>query len=133
MADGRLGPVARYATRAVLLDGGGLTDGQLLARFLARREEASFEALVRRHGAMVLGVCRRVLRHPQDAEDACQAAFLVLARRAASIRQRDSVGSWLHGVAFRAAANLRRQFARRRVHEEAAARPPAADATEVTW
>ena len=73
---------------------GLLSDGQLLGRFAARREEAAFEALVRRHGPMVWGVCRRILRNPHDAEDAFQATFLVLARKAASIAQREMVANW---------------------------------------
>src|SRR4051794_9881264 len=81
----------------------GLSDEQLLERFLAHREEAAFAALLQRHGPMVLGVCRSVLRHPQDAEDAAQATFLVLAKKAASIRQQGSLASWLHGVAYRLA------------------------------
>src|SRR5262249_45381533 len=85
-----------------------------LERFVAHREEAAFAALVQRHGAMVLGVCRRVLHHEHDAEDACQATFFVLARKAASVRNRESVGSWLHGVAFRVARDLRDARARRR-------------------
>src|SRR6266851_251880 len=110
--------LTRDLRRMVLLGGAaGMTDGELLERFLTAREEAAFEALVRRHGPMVLGVCRRVLRHDQDAEDACQAAFLVLARKAGSIRKRDCAGSWLHGVAYRIARNLSREIARRRARE----------------
>ncbi len=99
---------------------GGLTDGQLLERFVERRgedAEAAFAALVDRHGAMVLRVCRQVLRGEEDAEDAAQAAFLVLARRAGSISRRESVGCWLHGVALRVAAKARAAASRRRAHE----------------
>jgi RNA polymerase sigma factor (sigma-70 family) len=94
-----------------------MTDGQLLECFVARRDEAAFEALVRRYGPMVLGTCRRVLRHSQDAEDAFQAAFLVLARKAASIGQRELLGNWLYGVAYRTALDARAAAARRRARE----------------
>src|SRR5262249_55820640 len=80
-------------------DGAGLTDGQLLDAFLTRRDEAAFEALVRRHGPMVLGVCQRVAGNVHDAEDAFQATFLVLVRKAASLRVRELLGNWLYGVA----------------------------------
>ena len=90
-----------------------LSDVALLDRFVANADQAAFTALVDRHGPMVLSVCRRVLRRAHDAEDAFQAAFLVLARKASSIRKRDALASWLHGVAYHAAANLRRAESRR--------------------
>src|SRR6516164_3531099 len=80
-------------------------DDDLLALFVARRDEAAFEALLRRHGPMVWAVCRRLLVHRQDAEDAFQATFLVLGRKAASIRGRGLLANWLFGVARRAALN----------------------------
>ncbi len=94
-----------------------LSDGQLLERFVTARDEVAFEALLRRHGPMVLGVCRRLLSNPCDAEDAFQATFLVLARKAASILPREKVGNFLYGVAFRAAQKLRAASARRRERE----------------
>jgi RNA polymerase sigma factor (sigma-70 family) len=96
---------------------GEVTDRQLLAQFTAQRDESAFSTLVRRHGPLVLGVCRRVLGHKQDAEDAFQAAFLILARKATAMDWQDSVGNWLYGVAYRVARKERARTARRRQRE----------------
>jgi RNA polymerase sigma factor (sigma-70 family) len=95
----------------------GETDGDLLDRYIRRKDDAAFEALVRRHGPMVLGVCRRILANSHDAEDAFQATFLVLVRKAPSIRPAGMVGNWLYGVAHRTALEARRSAARRRAKE----------------
>jgi RNA polymerase sigma factor (sigma-70 family) len=102
---------------------GGLSDGQLLDRFVGRNREfaeLAFAALVERHGPMVLRVCRRMLGDPHDAEDAFQATFLVLVRRAASVRKRESLASWLHGVALRVCSAARGAADRRRARERTA-------------
>jgi RNA polymerase sigma-70 factor (ECF subfamily) len=113
---------------------GCLPDGQLLDRFVTRREAAAFEALLRRHGPMVLGVCRRVLSDPHDAEDAFQATFLVLVRKAASIAKRQSLSSWLYGVAYRIAVRAKHRAHQRRIYERQAVNRPIADpADEVLW
>lgn len=96
---------------------GSCTDGQLLERYVKRGDAGAFEFLVRRHGPMVLGVCRRVLRNADDADDAFQATFLVLARKAASVRPPERVGSFLYGVAVRCARDARTAIARRRSKE----------------
>jgi RNA polymerase sigma factor (sigma-70 family) len=96
------------------------TDAALLERFFARRDEAAFAALVRRHGPMVYGVCRRLLRDAHDAEDVFQATFLVLVRKGPAVRLLRSVGNWLYGVARRTALEARRAAARRRVKEAGA-------------
>jgi RNA polymerase sigma factor (sigma-70 family) len=98
---------------------GQLTDGQLLERFLTARDEAAFSTLVRRHGGMVLAVCRSQVRHAQDAEDLFQATFLVLAQRATSIRKHTSLACWLHGVAYRLSHKARGRAARQPAQEQA--------------
>ena len=94
-----------------------LSDAQLLEQFARGRDEAAFAALMCRHGRLVWHVCRHVLHQEQDAEDAFQASFLVLALKAASLRRRQGLGNWLHGVAYRVAMNARRKAMRRQAHE----------------
>jgi RNA polymerase sigma factor (sigma-70 family) len=108
-------------------------DRELIQRFLARRDEALFEVLVRRHGPMVYRVCWRVLHHGQDDEDAFQATFLVLAQKLRSVRQRDSLASWLQGVAHRVALKVKDQAATRRRHERRVAVTEAVPPDEVAW
>src|SRR5437764_2270629 len=118
MATDRIGRLLEQLHHSSYRQGGpGTTDGQLLERFLASRDESAFETLVRRHGPMVLGVCRRVLGNLHDAEDAFQATFLVLVHKASSIHPREQVGNWLYGVAHRTALKARGADARRRAKE----------------
>jgi RNA polymerase sigma factor (sigma-70 family) len=118
MATGQLSTVLRHIHK--LVDAHRteeLTDAQLLERFVSRHEEAAFAALVQRYGPMVLGVCRRVLHHEHDAEDAFQATFLILVRKAARIGKREALGCWLHQVAYRLALKAKASAARRRLRE----------------
>jgi RNA polymerase sigma factor (sigma-70 family) len=118
MANGQLGNVLRHIRRLIgTPTAGDLTDRQLLDRFVRRGDEAAFTALVQRHGPLVWGVCQRVLSQVQEVEDAFQATFFVLARRAASVAWKDSVGNWLYGVALRIATKARAQTARRQSRE----------------
>jgi RNA polymerase sigma factor (sigma-70 family) len=118
MATGQLNGVIQHLRRAVLLrDGAGLTDGQLLEDYISRRDQAALAALVQRHGPMVWGVCRRVLSNYHDAEDAFQATFLVLVRRAASIASPELLANWLYGVAHHTAMKARATVAKRKVRE----------------
>jgi len=98
-------------------DAAELADGDLLKRYLQQRDETAFEALVRRHGPMVLDVCRRILRNPHDAEDAFQATFLVLLHKASSLRSSGTVGNWLYGVAYRTGQEARRAILKRQMKE----------------
>jgi RNA polymerase sigma factor (sigma-70 family) len=117
MATAQLGTLLRHIHRLAADRSRQGTDRQLLDEFTARRDEAAFTALVARHGPMVLRVCRRVLHHEQDAEDAFQATFLVLAQNTRSIHKREALAGWLHGVAYRTAMKAKRSAARRRNHE----------------
>jgi RNA polymerase sigma factor (sigma-70 family) len=135
MADRHLQAVLTYIHRQANARAvSALADGVLLDHFVSNGDQGAFTALVDRHGPMVLGVCRRVLRRAHDAEDAFQAAFLVLARKVPSIRKRNALASWLHGVAYHVAANLRRAESRRGVVQ--ALRPDFIQADvveEVSW
>jgi len=118
MARGASGDVIRQVGR--LFGEGtltGLTDSQLLDRFRSRRDEAAFEAIVARHGPMVLGVCRGVLRHAHDVDDAFQAAFLVLVKKSGTIHGREGVGGWLYRVSYRIALRAKTRTARSERHE----------------
>lgn len=112
------GLVQRVRRAALLREPAQLPDGRLLQEFIDSRNEAAFEMLLKRHGPMVLGVCRRILGNHHDAEDAFQAVFLVLARKAHSVTPRDLVGNWLHGVAFRTALQARGRLGRKRAREK---------------
>jgi len=114
--------------------GDSLSDGQLLQRYLARRDEAAFAALVQRYAGLVLGVCRRVLRDGHAAEDAFQATFLVLVRRASSLDKTGSLSSWLYGVAYRTALKARGKEARQRNRDRQAVRSAAVQSNgERVW
>jgi RNA polymerase sigma factor (sigma-70 family) len=115
--------IQRVRQVALARDQAGLTDAQLLETYVRSREEAAFAALVRRHGPMVWGVCRRLLGSHHDAEDAFQATFLVLVRKAASIVHSEKVANWLYGVAHQTALNARGRSARRRAREQGRAMP----------
>ncbi len=114
------GQLGARLSRLLSAQAAELDDVQLLERFVASGDEAAFAVLMDRYGRLVLGVCRGLLPCEEDAEDAFQATFLVLARMAASIRQRDSLTSWLFGVAQRTALNVRRAMTTRRRHEQRA-------------
>lgn len=120
MANGRLSPVLRHLRRVIPPTGNdGVSDAQLLERFVLRNDEAAFELLLWRHGPMVWSLCRRMLPDFHEAEDAFQAAMLVLARKAGSISKRRSLASWLFKVAFRIALRARADSLRRvKLHEQ---------------
>src|SRR6516162_5198242 len=118
MATSQMSEVIQHIRRTVLLrDAARLSDGQLLEDYISRRDEAAFATLVRRHGPMVWGVCRRVLCNHHDAEDAFQATFLVLVRRAGSISSRELLANWLYGVAHQTALKARATAGKRKGRE----------------
>jgi RNA polymerase sigma factor (sigma-70 family) len=118
MANNQMSEFIQHVRRPALVrDGAGPTDAELLNDFISRREEAALGALVHRHGPMVWGVCRRVLRSHHDAEDAFQATFLVFVRKAASIASPELLSGWLYRVAYQTALNARATAARRKERE----------------
>src|SRR5438034_10477776 len=127
MPSGPTSPVLRFI-RSFAASGGAADspDAQLLARFTAQGDDDAFAALVHRHGPMVLGVCRRLLHDPHDIEDAFQATFVVLVRKAGTLRRPERLASWLYGVACRTAAKARAGVARRHAHEQPLGELPAA-------
>ena len=131
MANGLETAIARTRVLAGLAKARALDDRQLLTQF-ADGDEAAFTALVDRYGSLVMGVCRRVLQHTQDAEDAFQATFLVLARKAGKIAWQESVANWLHGVAYRVSCQVRREKARRPAGD-LAFHEPAVNAPDPAW
>jgi RNA polymerase sigma factor (sigma-70 family) len=134
MATNAINRVIHHLRRTALRqDGAGLADGELLECYITRQDEAAFEALVRRHGPMVLGVCRRILRNSADADDAFQATFLVLVRKAASIRPRGMVSNWLYGVAHNTALKAKAMNNKRRVKEKEAGSMKKAEVAEEVW
>src|ERR1700732_2843853 len=125
MATSQTSEVIRHLRRTMLLrEVADLTDGQLLEDSLSRRNEAALAALVQRHGPMVWGVCRRILHNHHDAEDAFQATFLVLVRKAACIAPREMVGNWLYGVAHQTAVKARGAVSQRKAREQQALQLP---------
>src|SRR5580658_10231450 len=117
MATSPMSVVVQQLRNTLLREGAGLTDGELLDSFVRQRDDAALAGLVRRHGPMVWGVCRRLLRCHHDAEDAFQATFLVLVHKAATIQPMEMVGNWLYGVAHHTAVKARAVAAKRSARE----------------
>jgi RNA polymerase sigma factor (sigma-70 family) len=117
MATGQMNSVIQHLRRTMLRVGEELTDAQLMDCFISRGDEAAIAAVVQRHAPMVWGVCRRLLRNHEDAEDAFQATFLVFVRKASSIASREIVGNWLYGVAHQTALKARATIAKRKERE----------------
>jgi RNA polymerase sigma factor (sigma-70 family) len=134
MATAKLSRFLRSLTRGMAAEAlASRSDRQLVERFLATRDEAAFEALLRRHGPMVYRVCWRALQRSQDTEDAFQATFLLLAQKLRTVRNRDSLASWLHGVAHRVALKAKAQASTRRRHDRLGAVSEAVPPDKLTW
>jgi RNA polymerase sigma factor (sigma-70 family) len=135
VADNTLLPLARHVCALARIRAiHEWTDRQLLEEFLANRDETAFAALIKRHGPLVLAVCHRALHHQHDEEDVFQATFLALARNAASIQKRESLGGWLHGVAYRLAMRAKRDASRRRQWQRSAATVfPVNESSDLAW
>jgi RNA polymerase sigma factor (sigma-70 family) len=135
MADCTASPLQRFLRSLAATPGrGDASDGQLLRQFLQAHDEAAFTALLRRHGPLVWGVCRRLLADTPDAEDAFQATFLVLFRKAGAIGRAEALGPWLYGVAYRTALRARAEAARRRARERhVEGRSTVDPALDVVW
>src|SRR4051794_32716070 len=134
METGPLGQALRYLRQVTAPADGSRLDAELLERFVASRDEAAFARLVERYGPLVLGVCRRGLRNHHDAEDAFQATFLVLARKAPQIRERNALAGWLSKVAYQLSVKLRASVERRRrVEREPEPAPEKASDDQLTW
>src|SRR6516162_402577 len=126
MANAQLRPILSHLSRLLVAQRTHeLSDQQLLRIFTQERNEDAFAALVERHGRLVMRVCRHVLHHAQDAEDAFQATFLVLACKSGSIRKHEALASWLHGVAYRMSLKAKRTAAKKQL------RPGLADSVAV--
>ncbi len=133
MRSGPLGKTLRLIRQIAAPADDSRLDAELIERFVAARDGAAFATLVERHGPLVLGVCRRVLGHHHDAEDAFQSTFLALARKAPRIRRRDALAGWLYRVAFRLAVRLRLSAERRRRAERQPPARPQPPADPVAW
>jgi RNA polymerase sigma factor (sigma-70 family) len=136
MADATLHTFVQQIRRAATCTANETTpDRELVTRFVQQRDETAFAELVGRHGGLVRNVCRNVLRNEADAEEAMQATFILLARRAGSLRDPDALASWLHGVAYRTALRARRDAGRRRAREAAVSVPAPAcpPPVEASW
>jgi RNA polymerase sigma factor (sigma-70 family) len=134
MATNRISDVIQHLRGAVILyDRAGLADGQLLADYVSRHDDTALELLVRRHGPMVWGVCRRVLGNYHDAEDAFQTTFLVFIRKAAAIASRELLANWLYGVAHQTALKARATSAKRGIREKQVTVMPEPALEQVRW
>lgn len=133
MADSRTEAVLGQLSRWLDETRTSQDDCRLLERFVAQRDEDAFAELMARHGPLVFGLCRRMLGNVQDAEDVFQATFLVLARKAATIRKPESLSCWLHGVAYRLALKTKNEANRRRLHEQQAVPLPNSVESDLSW